>query len=57
MNYSRDSLNLILKPAWDLLNQHLELFYKYLANQGQVSPPSGLRAMTFSLVELLTTLI
>jgi hypothetical protein len=31
VNFSRDSINLILKPAWKLLNRHLPVFTEVLA--------------------------
>lgn len=30
INYSRDCLNMILKPAWKLLNFHLPIFTEVL---------------------------
>lgn len=35
INYSRDCINLILKPAWQLLNQHLPVFTEVLAYNNQ----------------------
>ena len=30
INYSKDCINMILKPAWKLLNQHLPVFTEVL---------------------------
>ena len=41
INFSKDSINLILKPAWKLLNSHLPIFTEVVAyNQ----PIESLRA-------------
>ena len=31
INFSKDSINLILKPAWKLLNSHLPIFTEVVA--------------------------
>ena len=31
INYSKESINLILKPAWKLLNSHLPIFTEVVA--------------------------
>ena len=36
INYSRDCINMILKPAWKLLNFHLPVFTEVLGYNRQV---------------------
>jgi hypothetical protein len=41
VNYSRESLNLILRPAWKLLNAHLPLFTELVAYNKPIPQTAG----------------
>ena len=36
INFSKDSINMILKPAWKLLNSHLPVFTEVVAYNNPV---------------------
>lgn len=83
INFSKDNINMILKPAWKLLNSHMPIFTEVLAynnpipcTEGEDAAGSdeeendehnesfvedgemhGIEGMTFSLLELLSTLV
>lgn len=68
INYSRECINLILRPAWQMLNQSLKTFTDVLVHRVtkiqvkldsdfECDEPSGVRGMILSLIELLTTLV
>lgn len=41
INYSRDCINMILKPAWKLLNFHLPIFTEILGYNSPLSHGDG----------------
>ena len=41
INFSKDSINLILKPAWKLLNAHLPIFTEVVAYDRPISELAG----------------
>jgi hypothetical protein len=39
INFSKDSINMILKPAWKLLNSHLPIFTEVVAYHSPIPTP------------------
>jgi NADPH-dependent 7-cyano-7-deazaguanine reductase QueF len=42
INFSKDSINMILKPAWKLLNSHLPVFTEVVAYNNPIPTPDEL---------------
>lgn len=42
INFSKDSINMILKPAWKLLNSHLPVFTEVVAYNNPIPTPHEL---------------
>ena len=42
INYSRECINMILRPAWKLMNMHLPIFTEVLGYNMQISDIAAL---------------